>query len=121
VSTSQQSSIAAALLDHVKRIRILERLACGQWIYVGDPGAPAFQNSFANSGGGLVPMRFRKLYGCGIEIEGSVTGGAVGDVVFTLPAAYAPDFELRLAASDDTGGFVVFRVLANGDVIFGVV
>jgi hypothetical protein len=100
-----------------------------RWHTIGDTGEPAFQNTFANAGGGLAPMRFRLVVGPNdqtgelrksLEIQGSVGGGSVGAVVFTLPAMYAPDFEVRLAASDDLGGFVVFRVLADGDVIFGI-
>jgi hypothetical protein len=43
--------------------------------------------------------------------------------VFTLPdePGLRPDYELRLAASDDTGLFMVFRILQNGDVIAGVI
>lgn len=100
-----------------------------EWHNVGDSGEPAFQNGITNQGGGLVPMRFRLLpgdpldggdtHGC-LEIQGSVTGGSTGDVIFTLPIGYRPSHELRLAASDDSGNFLVLRVLANGEVIWGV-
>jgi hypothetical protein len=99
--------------------------------------APVFQNSWANSGGTLAAMRYKLSVGPPhvtdesngsvidlsdhqIEIQGSVTGGADGTVVFTLPPAYAPDADLRLNASDDTGLFVVMQVLATGDVIRGL-
>jgi hypothetical protein len=119
VSISQQFNLGPVLQEHVKRIRILERLACGPWIYVGDPGAPAFQNGFSNQGGGKVPMRFRRNYGCGSTIQGRVTGGARGDVVFTLPPAYAPDYELTLDSSDNADAFVVLHIFPSGDVVFG--
>lgn len=109
----------AASAAHARDIRRLKHRSCGPWVNVGDPGAPPFTNG-ANAGGGLTPMRFRVLLGGGIEIQGSVTGVALGDVIFTLPAGYRPDSELRLAASDDTGAFVAFRILASGDVIYGV-
>jgi hypothetical protein len=96
------------------------------WYWVID--APIFQNSWANVGSTLMPMRFRISIGYpnylnkdnGSEIQGSVTGGTTGTVVFTLPPAYSPESDLRLSASDDTGQFVVFQVLATGDVIRGL-
>lgn len=120
-----------------------------QWIYVGS-GAPApdFQNGFDNVGGARVPMRYRFLRPTDpfadptvnanqIEIQGSVTGGAPGEVIFQLlePFYYpddtpAPgpfwqpitrDFDVHLAASDDTGGFVVMTVLQTGEVVYGFV
>lgn len=100
--------------------------------YVGDPGEPAFQNGWSNSGGDLEDMRFYLapgydpdeattygIYGR-LWIEGSVTGGANGTAVFTLPDGFRPRKEKRIAASDDQGNFVVLRVLANGQVIRGV-
>ena len=102
------------------RVNQLERMRHERWHYVGDPGEPTFQNGWDNVGGGLTHMRFRRLVAGGVEIQGSVTGGTSGSVVFTLPAHYRHDTELRLAASDDAGGFIVFRVLANGNVIAGV-
>lgn len=105
----------------------------GPWHNVGDSGEPAFQNSWENVGTGLAPMRFRLIIGSplaagdsgtpqgnSIEIQGSVIGGLTATVIFTLPVGYRPSHELRLAASDDVGDFVVLRVLASGDVIFGI-
>lgn len=115
--TTQDSTV----VDLSDRVSILERMTCGRWRYVGETDEPAFQNGWHNVGGDLVPMRFRLLLGCGVEIQGSVTGGATGTVVFTLPdEGYRPDYELRLVASDDTGDCLVFRVLTTGNVVAGV-
>ena len=116
----ERRSYENTVSDHNDRIQILERMRHARWHYVGDTGEPTFQNSWDNAGGGLTPMRFRRLVGGGVEIQGSVTGGTPGTLVFTLPLYYRPDFELRLAASDDAGGFLVFRVLADGSVYAGV-
>lgn len=96
------------------------------WIYVGASGAPAFQNSWTNSGGTKVPMRYRYLpekdmgaLQVGIELQGSVTGGTSGTVIFTIPMTL--DYDLHLAASDDSGNFVVFTVQQSGDVVYGFV
>lgn len=96
------------------------------WHYVGDTGEPAFQNSWANSGGTYAPMRFRYLPtqdsatgAPGIEIQGSVTGGTSGTAIFTLPVTL--DYDLHLATSDDTGSFIVLTVQQSGDVIAGFV
>lgn len=96
------------------------------WHNVGGSGEPAFQNSWANSGGTKVPMRFRFLPvrdsssgQPGIEIQGSVTGGTTGSTIFTLPVTL--DYDLHLAASDDAGSFLVLTVKQNGDVVAGFV
>lgn len=103
-----------------------------EWHYVGDSGEPAFQNSWANAGDPYAPLRFRLVTGRGastgdidtrrasLEIQGSVTGGDSGTVVFTLPDGFRPSHELHLPASDDLGGFVVLKVEANGDVSRGL-
>jgi hypothetical protein len=102
-------------------IERLKRRSAGHWNYVGDTDKPAFQNSWANAGGDLQTLRYRWHLGGGFEIQGSVTGGATGTVIFTLPEGYRPsetgDGELRLVGSDDDGNPVVFRLLTNGDVI----
>lgn len=105
--------------DHQTRIRQVEAASNQLWVYVGDLYAPEFQNSWANTGGSLAPMRFRALLGGGFEVQGSVVGGSPGTPVFTLPERFWPSAEIRCAASDDTGAFIVFRVTATGDCIFG--
>jgi hypothetical protein len=110
----------STLIDHDDRIKNLERMRHESWHYVGEVDEPSFQNSWTNAGGTLAPLRFRRLVAGGVEIQGSVTGGTPGTLVFTLPTYYRPDHELRLAASDDAGDFLVFRVLADGSVIAGV-
>lgn len=95
------------------------------WIYVGELDAPLFQNGWGNVGGTKAPLRFRYLPSKdhdsqlpGIEIQGSITGGAFGTTIFTLPITY--DFDVHLPATDDAGAFEVFTVKQNGDVMWGV-
>jgi hypothetical protein len=92
------------------------------WTAVGATGAPTFQNSWANFGGVFPPAQFRKLSDGMVVIEGLVTGGADGTVVFTLPVGYRPVKQVRFAQSgqdgviavavDPTGNVLVF---GNGD------
>jgi hypothetical protein len=110
------------------------------WMNYWVPIGPPFQNGFANAGGSRVPLRYRLMREYdpgadqqGVEIQGSVTTGALGDTIFTLlQPGYAPDgtpawsvfgidFDLHLPACDDLGSFVPFSVLQSGDVAYGFV
>lgn len=105
-------SLDAAAGSLTRRARVLERTP-GQWIYVGDedvPEAPAFQNGWANSGSGFVPMRFKIDKTREVVVEGAVEGGS--GTIFTLPLAYRPDFSIRFSCPD---GLDV-QVDPNGDV-----
>lgn len=105
-------------------------LVTGVWHYVGETDEPAFENGWANVGGGdAVPLRFRLIIGPAkgstqpkksLEIQGDVTGGADGTVVFTLPSAYRQDYSVPLSSHDDTGTYVPCRVYANGEFVRGV-
>jgi len=61
---------------------------------VGQPGEPAFQNSWVNYDAGIYPnarsARFRKYHDGRVRISGFVRGGAAGSVIFTLPVGYRP-------------------------------
>ena len=62
----------------------------GRWYYVGETGAPAFENSWSNAGGSLGVLRYA-LNDDELVITGAVTGGVSGTVVFTLPATHRPE------------------------------
>jgi hypothetical protein len=58
--------------------------------YVGDTGQPAFQNGWANYGGGHEAAGFyidpwRRVFLCGL-----IQSGTVGTTIFTLPGGYRP-------------------------------
>jgi hypothetical protein len=100
-----------------KRTAALERRGPGPWHKVGDPGEPAFQNSWAAEGGGALAPQFRQTLGAGPEIQGAFTGGAYGTVAFTLPVGYRPlDGTLYLAGSDINSNPITFKVETNGNV-----
>lgn len=95
------------------------------WVYVGDTDAPPFQNGWDNVGGTKAPLRYRFWPAKdldsqlpGLEIQGSVAGGAVGDPIFTLPLTW--DYDVHLPATNDAGSFEVFTVKQNGDVVWGI-
>jgi hypothetical protein len=94
-----------------------DTLEDGPWHNVGAtddvefPDPVLFQNGWGNQGGGKMDMRFRKLLGIGYEIQGSVTGGDPGTVVFSLPVGYYdPGGEIRLTAVKDDNTIVVLRI-----------
>lgn len=134
--------------DHETRIGDQERSGSDpkQWIYVGSGApAPGFQNGFHNVGGSQVPMRYRFLRTLdpdldpsiytpnAIELQGAVTGGTLGQTIFTLlfpgyrpdgSAAWTPvtrDADIHVTACDEAGAFAVVTVLTNGDVVYGFV
>lgn len=105
-----------------RHIRRLERRGAGPWHYVGS-GAPEpdFQSPWQNLGGGKMNLRFRFALGGGVELQGSVTGGALGTTVFTLPEPFRPiGGEVRLSGNDDLGELVVWQILVDGSVICGL-
>jgi hypothetical protein len=83
------------------------------WHAVGAAGEPAFQNAWANVGGALQGARFKRV-GNVVFVQGHVTGGAVGTIVFTLPAGYRPAATLH--AGFNSNGAQAVSVAANGDV-----
>jgi hypothetical protein len=121
ISHEESWDPAARLARHHREIEYLKRRGAGPWHYVGDDTdetAPPFLNGWGNVGGSMTPLRYRHMLGGGVEIQGSVTGGAAGTAICQLPVGYRPyGGELRLHGSDDSGGLVVFRVLTNGDLI----
>lgn len=113
----------------------------GVWHNIGDPGEPALlagDNQTASTAiPNPVPMRFRLAVGRQnvltvdgtavvtytrhqVEIQGDVTGLAVGDVVFVLPLAYRHDHDVPVAAHDDDGNYVPCRLYSSGEFIYGV-
>jgi hypothetical protein len=71
--------------------------AAPPWIAVGAPGAPAFQNGWANFGGGFEDLRFYEEGGI-VRLQGLVTRAAGASLlpIFTLPVGYRPAASLQL-------------------------
>ena len=73
------------------------------WHWVGDPGEPAYQNSWRWYGtneptyGGA---RFRKLANGMVVCAGLIDSGAAGSTAFTLPVGYRPDLNKVGGAAD---------------------
>lgn len=53
-----------------------------------------FENGFNNALGPYPPVQFWKDGGCGVWIRGAPLGGAVGDVVFTFPPGFLPEYQV---------------------------
>ena len=91
------------------------------WIFVGDTGAPAFENSWQDydgdyTEGGYGSCRFRKINGV-VYLEGLATSGTVGSTIFTLPAGYRP-FGIVITHSLTSGnGSSRLDVNTSGNVI----
>jgi len=91
------------------------------WIFVGDTGAPAFENSWQDydgdfTAGGYGSCRFRKINGV-VYLEGLATSGTLGTTIFTLPEGYRP-FGIIITHSLTSGnGSSRLDVNTNGNVI----
>jgi hypothetical protein len=130
VSPSSQRDAA----KRTYRIEQLERRPatggpCEDWIYVGtDPPdtsgritdeSPPFENSWENdtSDAENTPLRFRLCpFPSDTEIEGMITGGAIGTVIFTLPAGYRRDFDLPVVSVSADDQILVIAIDTNGEV-----
>lgn len=60
------------------------------WIYVGNTGAPAFQNSWVNFGSPYANASYRKDTNGIIYFQGLIKSGTVGTTAFVLPPGYRP-------------------------------
>lgn len=91
-----------------------------QWIEVGiTPGAPAFENSWANDTTvpDYTPLRFRLLVGGGFEIESSgIINGFDGTVVFTLPERFRRDKTIYIPGTDGISQIRVWQIDPDGSV-----
>ncbi len=77
-------------------------------------------------GGDKAPLRFALCPGKDadtgqprFEIEGSITGGTTGTVIFTLP--FTLDYDIYRATVDSTGATGSVTIQQSGDVIAGYV
>lgn len=129
MSSVEQHDVRRTFLDHVGRIRIVER-GGANWIYVGSIGdggvddllgpiSPPFQNGWTNSLGDDAPVSFTLVNGW-VHIRGGFSGGADGTVVFTLPDGYRPAYQVPMVIpTGDPGHYATVIVGTNGDVVFG--
>jgi hypothetical protein len=115
---------------------------CGRWHNVGAAGEPTFQNGWTNmsptgSVPNPVPLRFRISMGPPnvldasnatimqyqphqVEIQGDITGGSTGTVVFQVPVWAQLDYDVPMDAHDSGGNYVPCRLLSTGYFYRGV-
>lgn len=92
------------------------------WHVVGNPGEPAFQNSWALYDGSH-PVKFR-VDDRRVQLVGRVAHAAItNSVIFTLPSGFRPSQELVFVVfSGLTGnGFAVIVVGTDGSVMLAAV
>lgn len=129
MSSVEQSGLRDTLLDHVGRIRYLER-GGSPLIYVGTagidgvddlltPDSPPFENGWTNSLGDPGPVRFTRLNGI-VHIWGGFEGGADGTTIFTLPVGYLPSYQQpAVIPTTDVAHIATVVINFDGTVVFG--
>lgn len=93
-----------AAYDVVEGSPRLVGVAADPWHTVGGAGEPAFANTWANTGGTNRKAGFRRTSDGCVALAGWIKStGAEGanSTIFTLPAGYRPDANVRF---DSTGG-----------------
>jgi hypothetical protein len=104
------ANIAAVFKDVTVNIPAVD------WINVGDAGAPAFANSWVNSGGTDEPAAFRISPDGRVDIKGIVKNGTgVNTTIFTLPPGFRPGYEQDFAVACSTG-YSRLRIQSSGTV-----
>lgn len=73
------------------------------WHLVGNPGEPAFTNSWVNYATGQVPAAFTKGPDGRVTLRGAVKSGTMNTAIFTLPAGYRPAYTHQFAVTASTG------------------
>lgn len=85
------------------------------WHSVGASGEPAFTNAWANYGSGFRTLQFRKDPTGRVWLRGFITGGTIGQPVFTLPAGYRPT-QTEIQDAQTGGGISQIYVNTDGTV-----
>lgn len=74
------------------------------WHTVGAPGEPAFQNSWTNFAvGSWEVAAFYKDPFERVHLKGLINNGTMGQIAFTLPAGYRPQYNLLWGTDTGTG------------------
>lgn len=68
-----------------------EELYDSGWHMVGDPGEPAFENSWTNYGSPFTEAGFRRI-GNVVYLQGLIKSGSAAADAFQLPLGYRPSF-----------------------------
>lgn len=88
------------------------------WHEVGQPGQPAFQNSWHNYAPGYIETAayYKDIFSV-VHLKGYITGGTAA-LVFTLPAGYRPTRDTFFASINAAGGAspVWIAIYADGSV-----
>jgi len=96
------------------------------WIYVGDAGAPGFQNSWVNyddGAGGNHNVHFGKDAAGNVHIRGICRSGTMAATIFTLPVGFRPPptrgFSLGYLrfAVESAGAFGAIRIKDTGEIV----
>lgn len=83
-----------------------------EWTEIGVAGAPAFENSWDNVGGGYETAGFYKDPYGRVHLKGAVDTGSAGTTAFTLPENYRPAATVRIAIN--TGGSAYVEITSAG-------
>ncbi|MGH9961575.1 MAG: hypothetical protein ACREBC_31365, partial [Pyrinomonadaceae bacterium] len=84
---------------------------------VGDPGEPAFQNSWVNfDTANWQQLRFWRDPLDNVHVQGLIKSGFLGTTVFVLPTGYRPAVAPPPFAVDTNTGFGRVDVAATGNV-----
>lgn len=87
------------------------------WHPVGGAGEPAFQNAWANYGGGYQAAQFSKSDDGWVNVRGLIGAGTAtaGTVIFTLPAGFRPAAP-GIFSTQSGDVFACLGIAANGNI-----
>lgn len=110
---NQDPELARLLSENFYLLRTL--LTLEDWHYVGAVNEPLFENGWDNAGVTKFQTAFRTDYNRFCHLKGVVSGGLIGDTIFTVPSNHHPAKEVNFPVVSD-GAFGIVTITKTGQV-----
>ena len=120
VPSAAQATTAANAVNatHADNASVADAIASPEPLRaVGQPGQPPFAPAWKNTGLGTAAVAFYKDREGVVHLQGTASGSGTEELIFTLPAGYAPAETEYFPSISSSGAFAIVRISPTGEVM----